>query len=539
METIHVQFDELTEPMAPVHISIGPEPILLTPGQISSGLVPDPVPAAPYVLPTNKDLEILFQLMFDEYFETLGVEWLVSPAPAVQVLVVSAGVAPGPTSEDNPFAQADNDHFVNMFAPEPSSDESSSRDVSSAESTQVVHPDNHLGKWSKDHPLDNVIGNPSRPVSTRKQLATDALWCLYNSVLSKVEPKNVKTAMDEACCGFVFGKLDGIDFKESFAPVARIEAMKIFIENAASKNMIIYQMDVKTAFMNGELKEEKSTSVQLEDLLIRSSLTHFYYLRQALYGLKQAPRACPIDISGIRRVCICAIGYSEIGFRILLWLTMRPYVDAGHIKGLDDVSLLSHFDSLSLYVQLVKIFDYRNVLDAMNACPVVLEVVFKCVCHFIVGRGLLYVLDSCLVIFLDRGKPLRDNMANVNVPAPAPTRSNDQTLPFAAWISVDILQNTNFFIAFTASASVPAIYIQQFWNTLTYEAKTRAYSFQLDENRFIRDANILRESLQITPIDQAHQFVSPPSGDAIMDFVNEMVYTEEIHFVSRMAVNNL
>ncbi|GKF78951.1 retrovirus-related pol polyprotein from transposon TNT 1-94, partial [Tanacetum coccineum] len=60
MKTIHVEFDELTEPMAPVHISTGPEPILLTLGQICSGLVTDPVPAAPYVPPTNKDLEILF-----------------------------------------------------------------------------------------------------------------------------------------------------------------------------------------------------------------------------------------------------------------------------------------------------------------------------------------------------------------------------------------------------------------------------------------------------------------------------------------------
>ncbi|GJV76235.1 retrovirus-related pol polyprotein from transposon TNT 1-94 [Tanacetum coccineum] len=152
------------------------------------------------------------------------------PAPAVQVLVVLAGtpsstiidqdasstsyspssfviqppishegVAVGPTIEDNPLAQADNDPFVNVFAPEPSSDESSFGDVSLAESTQVVHPHNHLVKWSKDHLLDNVIGNPSRLVSTRKQLATNALWCLYNSVLSKVKPKNVKTAMDEAC----------------------------------------------------------------------------------------------------------------------------------------------------------------------------------------------------------------------------------------------------------------------------------------------------------------------------------------------------
>ncbi|GKC58049.1 hypothetical protein Tco_1085647 [Tanacetum coccineum] len=65
------------------------------------------------------------------------------------------------------------------------------------------------------------------------------------------------------------------------------------------------------------------------------------------------------------------------------------------------------------------------------------------------------------------------------------------------------------------------------------------FSFQLDETRFVLDANLLREVLEITPIDQAHQFVSPPSGDAITDFVNELGYTEVIHFVSRMAMNNL
>ncbi|GKE27785.1 hypothetical protein Tco_1443169, partial [Tanacetum coccineum] len=91
---------------------------------------------------------------------------------------------------------------------------------------------------------------------------------------------------------------------------------------------------------------------------------------------------------------------------------------------------------------------------------------------------------------------------------------------------MDILQNTNFFRAFTASALVPAIYIQQFWNTLTYVEKVGTYRFQLDENWFTLDANLLREALEITPIDQAYPFVSPPSGDAIMDFVNELGYSK-------------
>ncbi|GJX76613.1 hypothetical protein Tco_0323424, partial [Tanacetum coccineum] len=65
--------------------------------------------------------------------------------------------------EVNPLALVDNDPFVNVFALEPSSEASSSRDVSSAESTYVTQTHLHLGKWSKDHSLDNIIGNPSRP----------------------------------------------------------------------------------------------------------------------------------------------------------------------------------------------------------------------------------------------------------------------------------------------------------------------------------------------------------------------------------------
>nr|GEW05734.1 linoleate 13S-lipoxygenase 3-1, chloroplastic [Tanacetum cinerariifolium] len=94
------------------------------------------------------------------------------------------------------------------------------------------------------------------------------------------------------------------------------------------------------------------------------------------------------------------------------------------------------------------------------------------------------------------------NMANKNVLAPAPTRCDDQILPFTAWVPIG---KSNF--------------------VLDLQMKL--------------DANLLREALEITPVDQAHQFMLLPSGDAIMDFVNQLGYPGEIHFVSRMAVNNL
>ena len=83
---------------------------------------------------------------------------------------------------------------------------------------------------------------------------------------------------------------EGIDFEESFAPVAQIEAIRIFLANAASKNMVVYQMDVKTAFLNGDFKEVVYVC-QPEGFVNQEHPTHVYRLKKALYGLKQAPRA--------------------------------------------------------------------------------------------------------------------------------------------------------------------------------------------------------------------------------------------------------
>ncbi|GKE42624.1 integrase, catalytic region, zinc finger, CCHC-type containing protein [Tanacetum coccineum] len=253
--------------MAPVHSSSGPAPILLTLGPISSELVPNPTPAAPYVPPTRNELEILFQLMFDEYFKPPSVVHLVPHVPAAQVPVnhsgpsisifldqdvpsgshspssldhqsslVNQGVAADHYFEVNPFALADHEPFVNVFASDPSSEASSSGEISIAKPNQTTQPHEHLRKWTDSHSIDNIIGNPSQPVKLDE----------YGDVLKNKARLVAKGYRQEK----------GLDFEVSFAPVARLEAIRIFLANATSKNMTVYQMDVKTAFLNGELKEE-------------------------------------------------------------------------------------------------------------------------------------------------------------------------------------------------------------------------------------------------------------------------------------------
>ncbi|GJW59020.1 retrovirus-related pol polyprotein from transposon TNT 1-94 [Tanacetum coccineum] len=126
-----------------------------------------------------------------------------------------------------------------------------------------------------------MIGDPSRLVSIRKQLKTGAMWCYFDAFLTSVEPKNFKEAMLES---------SWIDvMQEEIHEFERL-AIHIFIANASNKNMTIYQMDVKTAFLNGELREVVYVS-QLEVFVDQDKPNHVYRLKKALYGLKQAPRA--------------------------------------------------------------------------------------------------------------------------------------------------------------------------------------------------------------------------------------------------------
>nr|GEW97883.1 integrase, catalytic region, zinc finger, CCHC-type, peptidase aspartic, catalytic [Tanacetum cinerariifolium] len=188
---------------APSRKGTGPALTFLTPGQISSGLVPNPIPATPYAPPPIKNWRFYFNqctplsTTIDQYAHSPHI----SPSSsALQSHSLPSGVIAEPHfMEDHNVAPVDNNPFVNVFALEPHSKASSSGDISSTESPYVSQTLHHLNKWSKDHPLDNVIGNPSRPVSTQKQLATDALWCLYSSVLSEIESKNFKSTIIEDC----------------------------------------------------------------------------------------------------------------------------------------------------------------------------------------------------------------------------------------------------------------------------------------------------------------------------------------------------
>ncbi|GJY28314.1 retrovirus-related pol polyprotein from transposon TNT 1-94 [Tanacetum coccineum] len=222
-----------------------------------------------------------------------------------------------------------------------------------AESSSTLHDPSNMhefhqkyhssDKWTKNLPIEQVIGDPSKQVMTRNLLQTDAEVCMYTLTVSTIEPKSIKEAMLDASyiesmqdelnqfkrlevwelvecligrniiavkwirknktdaenmviqnkshlVAKGYGEEEGIDFEVSFALIVRIEAVRIFVAYAAHKNFPIYQMDVKTAFLNDPLKVE--VFVRQPDGFVDPDFPkHVYHLKKDLYGLKQAPRA--------------------------------------------------------------------------------------------------------------------------------------------------------------------------------------------------------------------------------------------------------
>nr|GEZ25716.1 Gag-Pol polyprotein [Tanacetum cinerariifolium] len=234
IETIHVDFNELSA-IASEQSSLGPALHEMTPATISLGLVPKPTSSTPFVAPSRNDWDMLFQPLFDELLNTppsvdhlapeviTPIAEVVAPEPAESSGLPSSttvdqdapspsktqttsktqpSVIPNDVEEDNhdiEVAHMGNDPFFGMPILKVASDQSSSTDSIHT----IVHLDHqiskHNSKWTNDHPLENIIGQLARLVSTRLQLHEQALFYYYDAFLTSVEPKTYKDALTQSC----------------------------------------------------------------------------------------------------------------------------------------------------------------------------------------------------------------------------------------------------------------------------------------------------------------------------------------------------
>ncbi|GJR18783.1 retrovirus-related pol polyprotein from transposon TNT 1-94 [Tanacetum coccineum] len=286
----------------------------------------------------------------------------------VPTITAPENIIQAETNTEN--AQFDEDEFINIFStPVQERGETSSRHVDSSNMHTFYQHHPSAQRWTKDHPLEQVIRNPSQSIRTRRQLEIDGEMCMFTLTVSRTEPKNIKEAMadsawiesmqeelhqfdrldvwelvDRPLCKNVinlkwlwknkhdeentvirnksrlvakgYAQKEGIDFEESFAPVARLEAVRLFIAYAAHKSFTVYQMDVKTAFLYGPLKEEVYVN-QPDGFVDPYHPDKVYRLKKALYGLKQAPRAWYDELSNF----LVSKGFSKGSIDPTLFIT--------------------------------------------------------------------------------------------------------------------------------------------------------------------------------------------------------------------------
>nr|GEV48703.1 hypothetical protein [Tanacetum cinerariifolium] len=235
VESIHIRFDEIKE-VSETFVA-----------NVTSSLVPQRQKASDY---NNSDLQII------------------QPTSAPSTPTFVHAEENNDNHEEEKHFQ--NDEFTNPFCTRAQEAvDSFSHNIGKSNVPTFNQPQVSEYRWTKDHPLEQVCRNPSMPVQTRRQFVTDPEMCMFALTISTAEPKNIKEvmadsswieAMQEELYQFAklqrYAKEDGIDFEESFALVARLEAVRIFVTYVVHKSFPIYQMDVKMTFLNGPLKKE-------------------------------------------------------------------------------------------------------------------------------------------------------------------------------------------------------------------------------------------------------------------------------------------
>nr|GEX15888.1 retrovirus-related Pol polyprotein from transposon TNT 1-94 [Tanacetum cinerariifolium] len=511
----------------------GPGPKVLTHETTNLGLVPN-IPSSTPAPEPDVSTGTHSLATIDQDAPSKSTSQTTSKTPS---LVIPLGVKEA--DHDIEVAHVDNNPYDDFLIPEPRSKVSSTQVVIPNNVHSINHPTKHINKWTKDHTIDNVIGDPSRLVSTRHQLQDKALFCYFDAFLSSVEPKSYKEALmesywieamqevtlDERGCVLKnkarlvmrgYRQKESIDFEESFALVARLEAIL---------------MDVVRK--NGLLREEVYVS-QPNGFVDLENPNHVYKVNKALYGLKQALRAWYDLFSSF-------LLFHQRNWRSNIVHQKRKQ---GHITDADHASCQDTKKSTSgsmqllgdrlfqvenevveLYFvrteyQLVDIFtkplarerlDFLiNKLGMRSMSPEILQKLADeeeefhaklftySMYHIIMNPQATQKVVARDEKWVPSTERVKISSTNIRLETSVPQKEDNFQ------VFIDTIKNSTCFKAFTISADVPEIFLQQFWYTIKKIKDYESYEFLLE--KCIVNAEVFRTFLDICPRVEGDDF---------------------------------
>nr|GEW28380.1 putative mitochondrial protein [Tanacetum cinerariifolium] len=302
--------------------------------------------------------------------------------------------------------------------------------------------------------------------------------CLHQGVATE------SNLMDEN----LFAPVDNDPFINIFAAEPTSKALSSGDANSTEppiKNMTLYQMDVMTAFLNGELKEE---------VLLGHSMTlcHGFFWTKVFQGCSRLN----FIHSENRQTYSCLNLYADhAGCQD----TRRSTLGSAQFLGDKLVSWSSK--------------KQRSTV--------------------ILTTEAAYIAMSGYTM-ADMNIHANDAPAEQAHAVTPPTRTNDQILSSSKWAP-----SSRVTTAFTTSSTILAIYIQQFWDTMCFNSSTGLFSCHLDEQWFNIHQDVLRDAIDITPTNDNNPYVDPPSSDTVIEYVNTLGYPSTLRNVSAMSVNAL